>query len=58
MQLIICQSQGVKINGRKPTMNDFLPDYAKPKRKANPKNQEQAIQAGLASLALKPKKTA
>lgn len=30
LQLIIAQAQGVKINGRKPRLRDFLPDYAKP----------------------------
>lgn len=29
MQLTIAQSQGVKINGRNPMINDFLPTYAK-----------------------------
>jgi hypothetical protein len=31
MQLLIAQSQGVKVNNRKPRLTDFLPEYAKPK---------------------------
>ena len=33
LMLTIAQSGGVKIGGRKPSLNDFLPDYAKPKRR-------------------------
>lgn len=47
MQLTICQAQGVKINGRKPIITDFLPDYARPKKK---KTNEAAIKAGLSAL--------
>lgn len=28
LSLVIAQSAGVKINGRRPTINDFLPEYA------------------------------
>jgi len=49
MQLTICQAQGVKVNGRKPTIADFLPEYAKPKRKPRQTN-EAAIKAGLKAL--------
>jgi len=30
LQLIIAQSAGVKIAGRRPKLADFLPEYAKP----------------------------
>lgn len=29
-QLIIAQSADIKINGRRPRLKDFLPEYAKP----------------------------
>ena len=48
LQLIIAQSQGVKIGGRKCTLNDFLPKYARPKRAGTEelmKEAEQAIRA-------------
>lgn len=32
-QLVIAQTAGVKIGGRKPMLTDFLPTYAKPKRR-------------------------
>ena len=36
LQLVIAQSAGVKISGRRPTLADFLPEYAKPKRRKRP----------------------
>lgn len=52
MQLTICQAQGVKIGGRKPKLDDFLPDYAKPKaNKRTPEQAEARLKAAFASLA-------
>ena len=52
LQLIIAQSAGVKIGGRRPGINDFLPDYAKPKRrKRDPDEVEADLKAAFRKLA-------
>jgi len=51
-QLIIAQSAGVKISGRRPNINDFLPEYAKPKRrKRSPEEAEADLKAAFRKLA-------
>lgn len=52
LQHVIAASAGVKISGRKPTLADFLPEYAKPKRKERtPEEAEAQLKAAFASLA-------
>lgn len=51
-QLIIAQAGGAKISGRRPTLNDFLPEHAKPKRrKRSPEEAEADLKAAFRKLA-------
>jgi hypothetical protein len=51
-QLIIAQSAGVKISGRRPSISDFLPDYAKPKKRQRPPEEIEAdLKAAFRKLA-------
>jgi hypothetical protein len=51
-QLVIAQSAGVKIGGRRPTINDFLPEYARPKkRKRSPEEMEADLKAAFRKIA-------
>lgn len=51
LQLVIAQSAGVKIGGRRPHIGDFLPDYAKPKkRKRSPEEVEADLKATFRKL--------
>jgi len=51
-QFTIAASAGVKISGRRPKLDDFLPEYAKPKRKQRtPEEAEEHLKAAFASLA-------
>lgn len=50
--LVIAQAQGVKISGRRPKLDDFLPDYAKPKKaKRTPQETEAALKAAFKIIA-------
>jgi hypothetical protein len=52
LQLIIAQCAGVKISGRWPGLSDFLPDYAKPKRRQRPPEEIEAdLKAAFRKLA-------
>jgi hypothetical protein len=52
LHLTIAQSSGVKISGRRPSIGDFLPDYAKPKRKKrSPEEIEADLKAAFRKLA-------
>jgi hypothetical protein len=56
-QLIIASGAGMKIGGRKPTLNDFLPDYAKPKKRKRPPEEVEAdLKAAFRKLANHTKK--
>lgn len=52
LQLVIAQSAGVKIGGRRAILSDFLPEYAKPKRrKRSPEEVEADLKAAFRKLA-------
>lgn len=52
LQLTIAQCAGVKIFGRKPVLNDFLPDFAKPKKRQRPPAEIEAdLKAAFRKLA-------
>jgi hypothetical protein len=58
LQLTIAQSNGLKKrNGGALSVDDFLPDYMKRKRKrSNPEKSENQIKAALMALAARSKK--
>lgn len=52
LQLVICQAHGVKIGGRRPGISDFLPEFAKPKRRRrDPAEVEADLKAAFRKLA-------
>ena len=48
IQFVTAASAGLKISGRKPKLDDFTPDYAKPKRKTK---SEADLKAALMAMA-------
>jgi hypothetical protein len=48
IQLVAAVSQGVKINGRRPVLEDFLPEFAKPPKKKATEADLKAMLMGMA----------